>query len=77
MSKFAINFIIFFFKESGFRKRALVVGIRNYLGKKFKSLSVTALNDIKDMTTVLQQVTNRNMGGVEKGSMYVQYVQGI
>ena len=33
-----------------------MVGIRNYLGKKFKSLSVTALNDIKDMTTLLQQV---------------------
>jgi hypothetical protein len=27
------------------------------LGQKFKSLSVTALNDTKDMTTLLQQVS--------------------
>ncbi len=30
-------------------------GVRNYLGKRFQSLSVTPFNDVKDMANVLQQ----------------------
>ncbi len=31
------------------------MGGRNYAGKSFKSLSVTPLNDVKDMTSLLQK----------------------
>ena len=40
-------------QDSGCRKRAVLFGVKNYLGKDFKSLSVSPLNDIKDMTTLL------------------------
>ena len=39
-------------------------GIRNYLGRKFKSLSVTPVNDIKDMTSML------SVGGFGLGNTY-------
>ena len=32
-----------------------MVGNRNYLGREFKSLSVTPVNDVKDMTSALQE----------------------
>jgi hypothetical protein len=41
-----------------------MVGIRNYLGKEYKSLSVTPVNDIKDMTTALAA------GGFGLGNTY-------
>ena len=31
-----------------------MVGNRNYLGREFKSLTVTPVNDVKDMTSALQ-----------------------
>ncbi len=30
-----------------------MVGIRNYLGRDYKSLSVTPVNDVKDVTSML------------------------
>ena len=41
--------------NEGFRRRALMVGIRNYLGREFKSLTVTPVNDVKDMSSALQE----------------------
>lgn len=41
-------------QEAGFKRRAVMVGIRNYLGREFKSLTVTSVNDVKDMTSALQ-----------------------
>ena len=38
--------------------------VRNYIGQNFKSLSVNPLNDIKDMTTMLQ------LGGFGLGNTY-------
>ena len=38
----------------GFKRRAVMVGNRNYLGREFKSLTVTPVNDVKDMTSALQ-----------------------
>ena len=40
-------------QDTGCKKRALLFGVRNYLGKDFKSLSVSPQNDIKDMSTLL------------------------
>ena len=39
---------------TGFKRRAVMVGNRNYLGREFKSLTVTPVNDVKDMTSALQ-----------------------
>lgn len=40
-------------KERGKKKRGLLIGNSNYLGNSFRSLSITPINDIKDMTNLL------------------------
>ncbi|XP_059087881.1 uncharacterized protein LOC131884201 isoform X2 [Tigriopus californicus] len=51
-------------QDAGRKKRAILFGNRNYLGRDFKSLSVTPLNDIKDMTTML------SVGGFGLSNIY-------
>lgn len=37
-----------------------MMGVRNYRGRKFKSLSVTPVNDIKDFSSMLESGTAGN-----------------
>lgn len=41
-------------QDSGRKKRAVLFSVRNYLGKDFKSLSVSPANDVKDMGNLLK-----------------------
>jgi len=50
-------------QDRGFRKKALLFGVRNYSGRHFQSLSVSSLNDVKDMATLLR-----------KGDFYEDYL---
>ena len=42
-------------QEAGFKRRAFLVGNRNYLGKQWASLSANPSNDIKDMESLLRR----------------------
>ena len=42
-------------QETGYRRRAFLVGCRNYLGRSWANLSANPLNDIKDVGSILHK----------------------
>ena len=42
-------------QETGYKRRAFLIGNRNYLGKKWTNLSANPLNDIKDIGSILHK----------------------